>query len=237
MSDSGSWTTLDRHYSYDCDTFTKRELFPHELPTNMKGEIVRLPWSAVRLENEYAALEYIAANTDIPVPEVLSFEEIDGFFQLVVERVSGIPITDMTENKAEASENAKNFITTLVLPQLAGLKSNRMGSLNGVVIPPSRISGKDRRPWWPPRISSVQEFVFCHNDLAQHNIMIDPDTLEVAAIIDWEYSGFYPPEFEAPLWTKDSLEPGYHYIDAQKVDDLIKILDNPPGTHRRAILE
>lgn len=67
--------------------------------------------------------------------------------------------------------------------------------------------------------------------------MIDPDTLEVVAIIDWEYSGFYILEFEAPLWTKDSSEPGYHDIDAHKVDDLINILDNTPGTHRGANLE
>ncbi len=228
MSYCGSWITPDRHYSFDYDTFTKRELFPHERQTNLKGEIIRLPWSTERLENEYGALEYIAANTDIPVPEVLSFENIGGSFHLVVERVSAIPIYQMREYQAEALKNAKNFITILVLPQLADLKSTRIGNLNGVVIPPVRISDKDKWRWWPPRISSTQEFVFCQNDLAQHNIMIDPDTLEVAAIIDWEYSGFYPPEFEAPLWTKGSREPGYHDIDAHKVDDLIKILDQSP---------
>ena len=82
-----------------------------------------------------------------------------------------------------------NATTTLVPTQLAGLKSNRISNLNGVFIPSVRISDKDKRPWWPPRIQSAHEFVFCHNDLAQHNIMIDPDTLEVAAIIDWEILG------------------------------------------------
>ena len=230
---SGSWTTLDRHFSYDRHTFTKRELFPHERRTNRKGEIIRIPWSAERLENEYAALEYIAANTYIPVPQVVSFKKIDGSFQLVVERVSGVLLTEMGEDKAEAAENAKNYITSTVLPQLASLKSNRSGNLNGVVIPPSRIWGKDKRPWWAPRISDAQDFVFCHNDLSQHNIMMDPITLEVAAIIDWEYSGFYLPEFEAPLWTKHFKDPGYHDIDAHKLDDLIKFLDNSPGMHWR----
>lgn len=176
MSYCGSWITPDRHYSFDYDTFTKRELLPHERQTNLKGEIIRLPWSTERPENEYGALEYIAANTDIPVPEVLSFENIGGSFHLVVERVSAIPIYQMREDQAEALKNAKNFITTLVLPQLADLKSTRIGNLNGVVIPPVRISDKDKWRWWPPRISSTQEFVVCHNDLAQHNIMIDPDT-------------------------------------------------------------
>lgn len=237
MTDSGFWMTPDRHYSYDSDTFTKRELFPHERKTNFEGETVIMPWSTARLENEYAALVYIAANTDIPVPEVLSFEKIDGSFHLVVDRVNAIPLHQMTEHKAEALENAKSFITTLVLPQLAGLRSNRLGNLNGVVIPPDRITRSDQRPWWPSRISSTEEFGFCHNDLAQHNIMIDPDMLQVEAIIDWEYSGFYPPEFEAPLWTKSFDEPDYHSIDADRVESLIKLLDNPPGEHQQARIE
>lgn len=77
--------------------------------TNKKGEIVRMPWPTARLGNEYAALKYIATNTDIPVPEVLSFEKIDGSFQLVVDRVDAISLNEIAENKAEALENAKNF--------------------------------------------------------------------------------------------------------------------------------
>jgi hypothetical protein len=44
--------------------------------------------------------------------------------------------------------------------------------------------------------------VLCHNDLAQHNIMVDPETLQPVAILDWEYAGYYPPEVEACLWYK-----------------------------------
>ncbi|MCJ1350015.1 hypothetical protein MMC31_008258 [Peltigera leucophlebia] len=234
MSYDYSWMTVDRHYSLDYETFTKRELFPHERKTNWKGEIIRMPWSTARLENEYAALEYIAANTEIPVPEVLSFEKIDGSYHLVVERLWATPLSQLEENRAEALENTKTFINTVVLPQLAQLRSNKLGNLNGVVIPPDRITNKDPRPWWPPQTSSTDEFVFCHNDLAQHNILVDPDTLQVDAIIDWEYSGFYPPEFEAPLWTKSCRESDYHDIDAEKIESLTKFLDKTPGMHQQA---
>ena len=47
-----------------------------------------------------------------------------------------------------------------------------------------------------------EEFVFCHNDLGQHNVIVDPETLKIKAIIDWEFSGFFPHWFEAPLWEK-----------------------------------
>lgn len=67
--------------------------------------------------------------------------------------------------------------------------------------------------------------------------MIDPDTLQVEAIIDWEYSGFYPPKVVAPLWTKAPNEPGYHDIDAHKVQSLIKLLENSIGTHQRGSID
>lgn len=54
--------------------------------------------------------------------------------------------------------------------------------------------------------------------------MMNPDTLQVEAIVDWEFSGFYPAEFEAPLWTKSIDEPGYQDIDADKVERLIRFL-------------
>ena len=47
-----------------------------------------------------------------------------------------------------------------------------------------------------------EEHAFCHNDLGQHNIIVDPKTLKIAAILDWEFSGFFPSWFEAPLWTR-----------------------------------
>lgn len=35
----------------------------------------------------------------------------------------------------------------------------------------------------------------CHNDFSTH-VIVDPATLKVKAVIDWEYAGFYPFEFE-----------------------------------------
>ncbi|KAK4145837.1 uncharacterized protein C8A04DRAFT_26316 [Dichotomopilus funicola] len=42
------------------------------------------------------------------------------------------------------------------------------------------------------------QFVLCHNDLAQQNVLVDPKTLKIKAIIDWEFAGFWPPWFERP---------------------------------------
>ena len=47
-----------------------------------------------------------------------------------------------------------------------------------------------------------KDLVFCHNDLSAHNIIVDPTTLKINAIVDWEYAGFYPREFEGLFYKR-----------------------------------
>ena len=49
---------------------------------------------------------------------------------------------------------------------------------------------------WEQQFSPNEDFVFCHGDLSQGNILVDRETLRVTAIIDWEYGGFFPREHE-----------------------------------------
>lgn len=39
---------------------------------------------------------------------------------------------------------------------------------------------------WTLSDSELEEYVFCHHDLSQHNIIVEPETLKIAAIVDWE---------------------------------------------------
>lgn len=55
---------------------------------------------------------------------------------------------------------------------------------------------------WRPRSGVKGDFVFCHNDLGQHNVLVDPETLKITAIIDWEFGGFWPEWFEREFWTR-----------------------------------
>ncbi|PNP38226.1 hypothetical protein TGAMA5MH_09796 [Trichoderma gamsii] len=71
-----------------------------------------------------------------------------------------------------------------------------------MVLPPYRIMRKsDGRPWRMRR-RKQHDLVFCHNDLSMNNVIVDPGTLKIKAIIDWEYAGFYPPEFEFPFYQR-----------------------------------
>jgi aminoglycoside phosphotransferase (APT) family kinase protein len=63
--------------------------------------------------------------------------------------------------------------------------------------------------------STREDNVFCHNDLSQQNVIVDPDTLKIRAIIDWEYAGFFPPTFESPFYRR----PGPSAAINDEVDD------------------
>lgn len=55
---------------------------------------------------------------------------------------------------------------------------------------------------WKLRSSGIREYVFCHNDLGQQNILVDPKTVKIKAIIDWEYAGFFPACFEGAFYQR-----------------------------------
>ena len=55
---------------------------------------------------------------------------------------------------------------------------------------------------WTQLLAPKEEFVFCHGDLSQNNILVDPTTLKIVAIIDWEFGGYYPQEHELPFYER-----------------------------------
>lgn len=63
--------------------------------------------------------------------------------------------------------------------------------------------------------------MFCHNDLSANNVIVDPKSLKIAAIIDWEYSGFYPAEFEVEFFRR----PGPSVALRGEVDDTEVLMD------------
>ena len=88
------------------------------------------------------------------------------------------------------------------LATLKTLKSNKMGGPGGLVIPPYRVQLQTEHDHWVLEQASSDEYVFCHNDLSQQNVVVDAGTLKIQAIIDWEYAGFYPSYFEFPFYNR-----------------------------------
>lgn len=77
------------------------------------------------------------------------------------------------------------------------------------------------RPQWKMKSREPKDLVFCHNDLSTHNVIVDPATLKVKAIIDWEYAGFFPEEFEGMFFRR----PGPSVALEGEVNDEKQLLD------------
>jgi len=184
--------TAERAY-YHCGIFSiKRGLRPSEYKTTIRGtkHVPRL--GKERLQNEAAALRFIRRISNIPVPTLYGAFEVDDSFVLITEHVDGVSMSDL-------SDNQKSVVRTELeqhLATLRGIKSNTIGGPSGIVLPPYRVMRLSDKNEWPRKVSKDGEFVFCHNDLAQHNIIVNPRTLKIQAIIDWEYAGFFPEHFE-----------------------------------------
>jgi hypothetical protein len=224
MEQVHQWKSHERQYTLTDSTFIKSELPEEALPTSRAtGRKVYPPWSRERLENEAATLKFIASTTSIPVPKFLDLYEENGLLHLKTERASGKSLEDIAS--VTATEHVANCLESSVLPQLRKLQHHTTGSVDTTLplIPPSRITYRDKRPTWSRKTSSNTEFVFCHNDLGQHNIFVDPDTFNITAIIDWEFAGYYPPEFEYPLWLMSYKEQGEDHL---QTDHLVEFLDN-----------
>lgn len=102
--ESVQWRSSERHYTLTTTSFTKRELSQTELPRNSKTALIVTPrWSRERLQNEAAALQYIASATSIPVPAFLSLYEEHGLLHLQTTRVRGKALDEIDEAHAPAA--------------------------------------------------------------------------------------------------------------------------------------
>jgi hypothetical protein len=179
------WKSSERRYTLTDLTFTKSELPEDELPISQKtGERVQPRWSQGRLKNEAATLKFITAKTSIPAPKLIGLYEEDGLLCLQTERATGVLLEELRSNVAVT--HVTESLRSSILPQLRSLRHHAIGSVDASLplIPPSRIIYRDKRSYWPRKSFPGQEFGFCHNDLGQHNIFVDPDTFRITAIID-----------------------------------------------------
>ncbi|KAJ0164938.1 hypothetical protein CTA2_12808 [Colletotrichum tanaceti] len=216
-------TTFERKYYRRGGAFVKRSLRPREFRTGYRGlHVPRL--NTERLMNEAESLRFIRLHTEIPVPKVYCDFEDDDAYYLITEYVEGVGMSELTDDqKAVVRKELEGHLTTL-----KNLKSNRIGGPSGIVIPPDRALRSTDTDTWSLRLSDWDEYVFCHNDLSQQNIIVNPDTLRIEAIIDWEYAGFFPPYFEWPFFNRlgSSVATNDEYDDSP---DLLEFLTSQIG--------
>ncbi|KAH0038589.1 kinase-like protein, partial [Aureobasidium melanogenum] len=191
--------TADRKYYKTKSAFVKRSLRPQEWQVSaFLGKIIVPRLGEERLLNEAAALDFIAANTTIPVPKVLTCFEDDGAVYLITEVIDARRMDELSDSdRAVVAEELESYTA-----QLHGLRSSSLGGCTGLVIPLYRVWEKTPRDEWTLQPSDAEEYVFCHMDLSQQNVLVCHDELKIRAIIDWEYSGFWPEKFESRFYER-----------------------------------
>ena len=165
------------------------------------------PYIRVRLQIEAAALEFVAQHSTIPVPREVRLWEENGLLYLRMSLIEGaIELASVEESSmSDAVAKVTAELENDILPQLRRLPgTGRIGSPNPElpVVPPRRFWRPKENREWPVKTSD--SYVFCHGDLSRNNILVDPISFKIRAIIDWESAGFYPEHWELPLWKANS---------------------------------
>jgi hypothetical protein len=179
-----TWFSEQREFAMGNGVFTKGQLKPSELLCNPAN--ILLPEE--RLKNKYAALCYIRQNTTIPVPQIISFgKDENGSLKLVTGFVAEKMLEEFDDEHQELAFKAVDEqMERHIRPELHKLQRNSVGIVDGNLPAsvPNPVLYKTMQPSWKRVTSEDSSFVFCHNDLSGHNIILDPDTCEIIAIVD-----------------------------------------------------
>jgi aminoglycoside phosphotransferase len=203
----GDWSgaTEEKKFRLQGDTFIKSTLHEEEWQCHPETRRKYEPKIAIeRAKNEAANMRYIRKHTNIPVPEVLDEHESDGVYTIVMTRAEGVTIASLTLADREiAIANMEHYFESF-----HKLKSSRLGGVSGLVCPPHPVLNKvaPEDCHWTQQPAQSDSYVFCHMDAHQENILVDPKTLEISCILDFEFAGFYPQRFDLPLYRYDLSE-------------------------------
>jgi aminoglycoside phosphotransferase (APT) family kinase protein len=189
----------ERKYYHVNKTFVKRSLRPNEWQTTPFKGTIHVPRLGIeRIPNEAAALTYVKGHSTIPVPTLHACFEDDQSTYIITSYIEGVPMNCLTEEqKVLVTQELEVHIRSL-----HSLRGPTLGGASGHIILPYRMLQKTFRDDWDLQTSSSAEYVFCHNDLSQQNIIVNPETLKIAAIVDWEYAGFFPEEFDVAFYKR-----------------------------------
>ncbi|KAF2426480.1 kinase-like protein, partial [Tothia fuscella] len=172
---------------------------------------------------EAESIKFIQRHTSVPVPRVWNSYEKDGVGYILMEYVDGELLERVWGKMDQSTRNTILLELRDYIKQMRQIKPpllTRIGSATGGPATDRRtmnaIKGgpfeteKDFNEWQLKQLvegssqlsretyasmhKTDHEIVFSHGDLAFHNVIVHDG--HVAAIIDWEYAGWYPEHWD-----------------------------------------
>jgi aminoglycoside phosphotransferase (APT) family kinase protein len=172
---------------------------------------------------EAESMTFIRDNTTIPVPEVLAVYSQDGANHIIMEYIGGVLLNKVWEtlsadDKSTITNELKDYIRQM--RQLSPPEDMLIGSVVGGPAVDRRQLGSavggpfrsedefnewqlaqlypgiplSQREMYAAVHRSDHQILFAHGDFAFHNIIVEDG--HIKAIIDWEYSGWYPEHWD-----------------------------------------
>ncbi|KAJ4306559.1 hypothetical protein N0V88_001363 [Collariella sp. IMI 366227] len=169
--------------------------------------------------NEAMVMRFIKENTTIPVPEVISSD----FDRVTMEYVEGQTLRQAwpvltTEERTNILIELRGYIAQLralekrddvsigrldgsgvelpsIIPRAGGPFTTTAEFHHWLVRPPKRLDQQSM--YWDQitrQLAGDYPIVFTHGDIAARNILVRDG--RIAAIIDWEYAGWFPKYWE-----------------------------------------
>ena len=174
--------------------------------------------------NEIVNCRFLSQSTTLPVPEIIEHWNEVGRSFILSRRVPGQTLEAAWPSLSPDDRERIAIQTAAYLKQLRLIQSSRMQCLEGKPIYSALLFRDHMLPHGPfatdeefwqdfeqqlhhlpqraqdkirERLPPCQPYTFTHNDLAMVNIIVHDGNL--AAIIDWEVSGFFPVWWEYAL--------------------------------------
>jgi len=173
------------------DCYMKRNVEPSEFRVNLNNHrVLSFTNSANAIRNEKLAIDYVRANTKIPVPNIVYYLDEGSRVYLATEKVEGICFDEVGDphDKQKVIEQLDAYVE-----ELETHRSSKIRGFGVDVCFPAYINDLED-PVGSEEFLELDSkpFVLCHGDLHPGNIIVDPKTMKIEAVIDWEYAGYYP---------------------------------------------
>ncbi|KAF6766907.1 Aminoglycoside phosphotransferase [Kalmanozyma brasiliensis GHG001] len=171
--------------------FMKRSVDPREFRVDRDNHrVVSFTNSANAVRNEKLAIDYVREHTSIPVPNIVFYLDEGDRVYLATEVVEGVTLGDIEDPKDEfkVCKQLDAYVT-----ELETHRSSKIRGFGVDVCLPVHMHDLNNQ-YESEKYVEVEgdPFVLCHGDLHPGNVIVDPETMKVKAVIDWEFAGYYP---------------------------------------------
>lgn len=188
-------------------------------------KVVRIPFrQLVKFRchrSEFEAMGFVSANTTIPIPRVTEVYNDGELQHLVMEYVEGELLDTVWQTMTAQEKQAIVEELTSYVDQLRSLVPSRPGAVGSTTLSSGydhRLGGNRFGPYesiadfhrfvrretgphaWEESVARVHSrpgsytTKYTHGDLCPNNILIHKG--KIAAIVDWEFAGWYPEYWE-----------------------------------------